>query len=88
MWTARLTEQGDVEPMRIKYQNRPEDVEQALFWLGRASEYESGNFASGGRRAQSIYAQQCAGIVSHEVSVMIAKHQQDMKRDRDKGRQR
>ena len=65
---------------RHLYTNTPEDVEQVLYWMGRAAEHDAGIFTSGGRRAQSFKAMQCSNIISHEVGVMMAKHNQDLDR--------
>ena len=62
------------------YTNTPEDVRQTLHWMGRAAEHEAGCFNSGGRRAQSYKAMMCAGIISHEMGVIMAKHNQEMER--------
>ena len=65
---------------RHLYRNTPEDVEAVLYWMGRASEHEAGLFPEGGRRAQSYKALTCAGIISHEVGVMMAKHNADLEK--------
>lgn len=62
------------------YTNTPEDVDQVLYWMGRAAEHEAGIFPEGGRRAQSYKAMLCAGIISHEVGVILAKHNLEMER--------
>lgn len=65
---------------RHLYSNTAEDVDAVLYWMGRAAEHEAGFFPEGGRRAQSYKAITCAGIISHEVGVMMAKHNQEMER--------
>ena len=71
---------GPVEVERVMYRNTEESVAQLLHWMGRAAEHESGLHAPGGRRAQSALAAACAGIVAHEVSVMMAKSLQESER--------
>lgn len=80
-WTAH-TKGGALQTTRTQYKNSPSDIEDALYWLGRASSYESGDYDTGGRRAQSAFAVACAGIVSHEVSVLMAKTNQELERER------
>ena len=65
---------------RHLYRNTPEDVEAVLYWMGRAAEHDAGLFPEGGRRAQSYKAMTCAGIISHEVGVMMAKHNADLEK--------
>ena len=65
---------------RHLYRNTPEDVEAVLYWMGRAAEHDAGLFPEGGRRAQSYKALTCAGIISHEVGVMMAKHNADLEK--------
>jgi len=62
-----------VEVDRVWYTNTEDDVAELLYWMGRAADHESGLHAPGGRRAQPNKAASCAGIVAHEVSVMMAK---------------
>lgn len=81
-WECTVDAQGIPQPTRTTYKNSAADVAECLYWLGRAGEHESGNFDAGGRRAQSNKASVCAGIVSHEVAVMLAKAQADAKKDR------
>lgn len=85
-WTCTVDAEGLPKPERVTYCNTPDDVFEALYWLSRAGDHESGNFDAGGRRAQSAKAAACAGIVAHEVSVMLAKSQAEMKKgDRERG---
>lgn len=58
---------------RSWYRNEPQDVEECLYWMGRASDHEAGCWSLGGRRGQSSKASRCAGIIAHEVSVLMAK---------------
>jgi len=78
--TAELTAAGEVKVTRHLYTNTPADVDAVLYWMGRAAEHDAGLFPEGGRRAQSYKAMTCAGIISHEVGVMMAKHNQEMER--------
>ena len=69
-----------MEVERHLYTNTPDDVDSVLYWMSRASEYDSGLYPAGGRRAQSFKAMQCAGVIAHEVGVMMAKHNQESER--------
>ena len=62
------------------YTNTEEDVRETLYWMGRAAEHEAGVFNPGGRRAQSYKAMMCAGIISHEMGVIMAKHNMEMEK--------
>jgi hypothetical protein len=81
-WVSDVDANGYPAPRRVEYVNTAEDVDTCLHWLGRAAEHDTGNYDDGGRRAQCHKATLCAGIVSHEVAVMIAKSQADAKKDR------
>ena len=65
---------------RSWYRNEPEDVEECLYWMGRASDHEAGCWSLGGRRGQSSKASRCAGIIAHEVSVLMAKQLADQEK--------
>jgi hypothetical protein len=71
---------GPVEVKRVMYRNTEKSVAELLYWMGRAAEHESGLHDPGGRRAQSAKASACAGIIAHEVSVMMAKSLQESER--------
>ncbi len=64
-----------------RHRNSAADVDRALYWMGRASDHEAGNFTQGGRGAQATLAVACAGIISNEVAVIHAEEMERVERE-------